>query len=60
MDKFQLFLDFLMANKVVLIGLLFAISEVLALIPGVKANSVFQAIFNGVKWLYDWATKPKV
>ena len=30
-------------------GALFAISEVLALIPSVKSNSVFQLIFNTLK-----------
>lgn len=39
-------IDFIMANKAIILGFLFALSEVLALIPGIKANSVFQAIFN--------------
>lgn len=59
MEKFQMVIDWLMANKVVLVTLLLAISEVLALIPQLKANSIAQAIFNGIKWLYGWATKPK-
>lgn len=28
---------------------LLAVSEVLALIPAIKANSIFQAIVNGIK-----------
>lgn len=59
MDKLQMVIDWLMANKIVLVTLLLAISEVLVLIPQVKANSVAQAIFNGIKWIYNWATKPK-
>lgn len=35
---------------VVLVALL-ALSEVLALIPGIKANSVFQGIFNVLRGL---------
>ena len=42
-------LDFLMANKEVILMALFALSEVLALIPGIKSNSVFTLIYNLVK-----------
>lgn len=42
---------FLIANQVVLIGFLLVLSEVLALIPGVKSNSVFQLIVNAIKKL---------
>jgi len=42
--------DFLIANKVVLLGALLAISEALALIPAVKANSIFEAAVNAIKW----------
>ena len=31
------------------LGALLAISEALAMIPSIKANSIFQAIFNGIK-----------
>ena len=41
--------DFLLANKAVILGVLFALSEALALIPSVKANSVFQLVFGLVK-----------
>jgi TctA family transporter len=30
----------------VILGGLFGLSEILALIPGIKANSVFQLVFN--------------
>ena len=41
--------DFILAHKVVILGFLFATSEVLALIPSVKSNSVFQLIVNAIK-----------
>jgi len=34
-------------------GVLFVISEGLAMIPVVKANSVFQFIFNILKWVFS-------
>jgi hypothetical protein len=42
-------MDFLIANKVVILACLFAVSEVLALIPNVKSNSIFTLIYNGLK-----------
>ena len=39
----------IVANKVVILGFLLALSEVLALIPSVKANSIFQAIVGIIK-----------
>jgi hypothetical protein len=42
-------MEVVIANKVVIVGFLFALSEVLALIPSVKANSVFQVIVNVLK-----------
>lgn len=38
--------QFLIENKAPILGFLFAFSEVLALIPSVKANSVAQLVFN--------------
>jgi len=32
-----------------ILGALLAISEALALIPGIKANSIFQLVFNVLK-----------
>lgn len=42
-------IQFVTDNQVVIIGFLFALSEVLALIPSVKANSVFQLIVELLK-----------
>ena len=41
-------IDWIVAHKALELGVLFAISEGLALIPQVKANSVFQLVFG---WL---------
>lgn len=43
-----------MANNSMLaliFGVLFGIDQALALIPGIKANSVFQAVYNILKLL---------
>lgn len=32
---------------------LFAVSEAIAMIPQVQANSVFQAIFGAMKWVKE-------
>lgn len=42
-------LDFILANKLVILGALFGLSELLALIPAVKSNSVFQLVYNLIK-----------
>ncbi len=42
-------LDFLATNKAVILTALLAVSEVLALIPSIKANSIFEAVLNGLK-----------
>lgn len=42
---------------VAVLGALLAISEALAFIPGVKANGIFQAIFNGLKKIKDMVSK---
>jgi len=44
-------MQFIMDNKVVILMALLAVSEVLALIPGIKANSIFQLVFNLLKGL---------
>jgi len=38
-------------NMGVILVALLAVSEALGLMPSVKANGVFQAIGNGLKWL---------
>jgi hypothetical protein len=40
---------FIIANKVVLLGFALALSEALALIPGVESNSIFQLVVNFIK-----------
>lgn len=42
-------LEVIVSNKVIILGFLLALSEVLALIPSIKANSIFQIIVNGIK-----------
>jgi hypothetical protein len=42
-------MEVVVANKVVILGFLFALSEVLALIPSIKSNSVFTLIVNVLK-----------
>lgn len=42
------FIAWVQAHSAIILGILFAVSEGLALIPSVKANSVFQLIFS---WL---------
>ncbi len=43
--------QFVMAHKLEILGFLLGLSEALAYIPQVKANSIFQAIVSGVKKL---------
>ena len=51
-------MEFIQQNLVVILGALLALSEALALIPGLKSNSILQAIVNGVKSLLG-VLKPK-
>lgn len=41
----------LQANWGLIVTVLFGLSEVLALVPGIKSNSVFQLIYNFLKQL---------
>jgi hypothetical protein len=50
MDKI---IAFIVENKVIILFLLFAISEGLSMIPAVKANGVFQLIAGWIKAGYD-------
>jgi len=43
-------------KEVILVALL-AVSELLAVIPSVKSNSVFQLVFNGLKKAKEFLTK---
>ena len=49
-------MQFVIDNQVAIIAALLAVSELLAFVPSIKANSLFQAIFNGIKAL---AKKPE-
>jgi hypothetical protein len=40
---------FILANKVVLLVFLLSLSEALALVPSIKANSIFQVVVNLLK-----------
>jgi len=42
-------MELVLANKMVIVGFLLALSEVLALIPSIKSNSIFQLVWNGLK-----------
>lgn len=42
-------MEVIVTNKVVILGFLFALSEVLALIPSIKSNSVFTLVVNVLK-----------
>ena len=42
-------IEFIIAHSEVILVALLALSELLALVPVVKANSVFQLIVNGLK-----------
>ena len=42
-------IDQILANKALILGVLFAISEVLSFVPAVKANGVFQLVFGWLK-----------
>lgn len=44
-------LDLIINHKVEILSGLLALSEVLALIPGVKSNSIFQLMVNSLKKL---------
>lgn len=53
MDIVQLLMD----NSLIILGALLALSEALALIPGVKSNSVFQLIVNVIKGILNMLKK---
>lgn len=44
-------MEFIVAHKVEILGALLAISEVLALIPSIKSNSIFTLVVNLFKGL---------
>ena len=52
----QIFSPSTLATITLVVTVLFGISEALAQIPAVKANSVFEAIFNGLSKIKDILT----
>lgn len=52
-------MEVILANKEVILVLLISISEVLALIPSVKSNSIFELVVAGLKKLKE-VFSPKV
>jgi hydrogenase/urease accessory protein HupE len=50
-------MEVIIANKVVILGVLLALSEALALIPQVNANSVFQLVVNVLKKVKEVVVK---
>jgi hypothetical protein len=42
-------IDFLSKHGIEILAFLLALSEALALIPGIKSNSIFQLIYNLLK-----------
>jgi hydrogenase/urease accessory protein HupE len=49
-------IDFYVANQVMILGVALALSEGLSLVPGVKANGIFQLVFG---WLKSKKDAPK-
>jgi hypothetical protein len=52
-------MQWLMANLPMILAVLLGISESLALIPSIKANSVFQLILSGIQKLVAVMGQPK-
>ena len=42
-------MEVILANKEAILVFLLALSELLAIVPGVKANSIFQLVVAGLK-----------
>lgn len=53
MEKLVAIYNWVMMNGPIIVGVLFGISEALALIPAVRANSVAQLIYNTLKSIKD-------
>lgn len=46
-------LEVIVANKLVIVSALLAISELLALVPGIQSNSIFQLVVGALKKVKD-------
>ena len=53
----QSIMNFWSADKAVILGLALSVSEGLALIPGLKSNSILQLVINSVQSLINGAGK---
>jgi cell division protein ZapA (FtsZ GTPase activity inhibitor) len=51
-------MEFLSTNAVIILAALLALSELLGLVPAIKANSIFGLIVSGLKKLLE-TVKPK-
>lgn len=54
--KGKIMIQFLHDHQVALLAIGFGLSELLALVPGIKANSVFQLISNPIVDAYNKVT----
>lgn len=43
------FVTWFVAHQALVYGVLFGVSEALAVIPGIQANSIFQVVYNFLK-----------
>lgn len=50
-------MEIIVANKEVILVFFLALSEVLALMPQVKSNSIFQLVFTGLKKIKEMMSK---
>lgn len=51
MTQVMAVVQFLVANKAIILGAGWAICEVLVKVPGIESNSVFELVQNGIKKL---------
>lgn len=52
-------LDFILVNHTIILAALLAISEILALIPAIKANGIFDGIVKLIVWAKNnWKSTP--
>jgi hypothetical protein len=50
-------MEFFIANKALVFGVLLAVSELLSVLPQFKANGIFQLVYNFIKQLVSPAPK---
>lgn len=57
MAQIMAIIQWLGEHSAIILGALFALSEALSLVPGIKANGVFQLIYGWLKKQKDAAPK---